>query len=424
MEFDTVLGHVPSRDANLLERLKDLRPGSLENPLPSADPNDPESKIEDVARLVRSILVHLFHLAWLRRLASPHAHRIGVSVARCNLQRNLLPSERAILETRLEDLHRIAGEQARHSFQCGKHRAICDTSLRWALSQIVGETIGSRQEHDETAPMPISASLHRDAPNVALGELGDHQPMSLQESPEFDDVAAMRKSAFRLLSSANAVLERFDAEHRRLLQECPERAATFYASLVPSSLEEPDSYCEPRAMKYLRDASGHINKWTEGLLLHMSGIRRGYEIGVGPGYLFRMLMDVYRTDMLGCDLDPAKNLIFRDLREELGISNRVDEHEVKSGRPIPIPSGCDAVLGFWTVFTESWNRKDHAWFLDFCRERLVGDKRVFMLFNAGSYDEHPEIFDYYCKRGAEFPWLRSIARVPERDKRAFCIVRL
>jgi hypothetical protein len=231
-------------------------------------------------------------------------------------------------------------------------------------------------------------------------------------------------SAARSLAAAETVLRAFDAEYQRLREVDPERAASFYASLVPSSANLLPAHAEPNALKYLRQAEGHVYKWATYFHPHMASVRKGYELGVGPGYLFRLLMDVYGMEMRGCDLNPDRNLIFRELRKELKIADLVDVHEVGSGGDIPIPEDCDAVMGFWTVFTERWSVHDHIWFLDHCRERLVGEKQVFLLFNSDGYDNCPEVQAFYRRR-AEFP-LRDNAMcdLHERDKNAFCIVRL
>ncbi len=240
-------------------------------------------------------------------------------------------------------------------------------------------------------------------------------------SPRF--IATQRSAQFQR-EAARRVLAGYDTKLARLKAESPCQGAYYYASLVPSWIgREPNA--EPNALKYLRDGEAHINKWPKHFLRYMTSVKKGYELGVGPGFLLRYLIDVEGADMRGCDLDPAKNLIFRDLRDELGLAHRVDVHAVKSGQPIPVPEGCDSVFGFWTVFTETWSLSDHAWFLDHCREHLIGEKRVFMLFNSRGYDDHPEIQDYYIRRGAEFPYLANpAANMHPRDRNAFCILRL
>lgn len=190
---------------------------------------------------------------------------------------------------------------------------------------------------------------------------------------------------------------------------------------------------EPRVMKYIRSAGAHVRKWRT-YTPYMSGLRKAFEIGVGPGYLFRMMMELYGTDMRGCDLDPTTNRVFRDLREELGISARVMTHKVVARRDIPIPEGSEAVIGFWTVFTETFSLDDHKWFVAQCREKLVGPKKLVLLFNARGYDECPEVFKWY-QTFAEFPLLNEdeddggVDTLPRklvnpRDKRAFCVAGL
>jgi hypothetical protein len=186
---------------------------------------------------------------------------------------------------------------------------------------------------------------------------------------------------------------------------------------------------EPRVMKYIRSVGGHVRKWRT-FTPYLSGLQRAFEIGVGPGYLFRMMMDLYGTDMLGCDLAPGTNRVFRDLREELGISSRVMTHKVVARQDIPIPRGSEAVIGFWTVFTETFSLSDHKWFVAQCREKLIGPKKLVLLFNTRGYDECPEIFKWY-RTFANFPLLSDdpdvaalAKKVNARDKGAFCIAEL
>lgn len=191
---------------------------------------------------------------------------------------------------------------------------------------------------------------------------------------------------------------------------------------------------EPRGMKYVRSVGGHVRKWRV-FTPYLGGLQKAFEIGVGPGYLFRLMIELYGTDMRGCDLDPAKNPVFRDLRKELGLSERVMTHKVIANNDIPIPEGSEAVMGFWTVFTETFSLDDHKWFVAQCREKLVGPKKLVMLFNTRGYDERPEIFDWY-KTFAAFPLLNEEAeveadigdgqrkQVKPRDRRAFCVAEL
>jgi hypothetical protein len=106
-------------------------------------------------------------------------------------------------------------------------------------------------------------------------------------------------------------------------------------------------------------------------------------------------------------------------------------HKVVAGQDIPIPDGSEAVLGFWTVFTEAFSLDDHKSFVAQCREKLVGPKRLVLLFNTRGYDERPEVFEWYKTLG-EFPLLREDAdvgvepraKINPRDRAAFCVAEL
>ena len=233
-----------------------------------------------------------------------------------------------------------------------------------------------------------------------------------------------------IIEAAKRVEARYHKEQQQLALTDANAAAEFFRAIAPSRQRLHASLDEPRVMKYIRLVEAHVRKWRL-YTPYMSGLRKAFEIGVGPGYLFRIMIDLCGTDMRGCDLDPAKNRVFRDLREELGLSARVMTHKVVAGQDIPIPEGSEAVLGFWTVFTETFSLDDHKWFVAQCREKLVGPKKLVLLFNTRGYDERPEIFEWYQTFG-EFPLLTEGAGVGvaprkkmlTRDRAAFCVAEL
>lgn len=233
-----------------------------------------------------------------------------------------------------------------------------------------------------------------------------------------------------IIEAAKRVEAGYHKEQQQLALTDANAAADFFRAIAPSRQRLHAKLDEPRVMKYIRLVEAHVQKWRL-FTPYMSGLRKAFEIGVGPGYLFRIMIDLYGTDMRGCDLDPAKNRVFRDLREELGLSARVMTHKVIAGQDIPIPEGSEAVLGFWTVFTETFSLADHKWFVAQCREKLVGPKKLVLLFNARGYDECPEIFEWY-KTFGEFPFLAEGAgvnagpgaKMSPRDRAAFCVAEL
>ena len=232
-----------------------------------------------------------------------------------------------------------------------------------------------------------------------------------------------------IIAAVRRVEAGYHEEQQQLALTDANAAAEFFRAIVPSGRRLNADVDEPRVMKYIRSVEAHVRKWRL-YTPYMGGLRKAFEIGVGPGYLFRMMIDLYGTDMRGCDLDPAKNRVFRDLREELGLSARVMTHKVVAGHDIPIPEGSEAVFGFWTVFTEKFSLDDHKWFVAQCREKLVGPKRLVLLFNTRGYDECPEISKWYQTFG-EFPLLKEAAddgmprqKVNPRDRAAFCVAEL
>ena len=233
-----------------------------------------------------------------------------------------------------------------------------------------------------------------------------------------------------IIEAARRVEARYHAEQQQLALIDPNAAAEFFRAIAPSRQRLKADVDEPRVMKYIRYVEAHVRKWRL-YTPYMSNLRKAFEIGVGPGYLFRIMIDLYGTDMRGCDLAPAKNRVFRDLREELGLSDRVMTHKVVAGQDIPIPEGSEAVLAFWTVFTETFSLDDHKWFVAQCREKLVGPKKLVFLFNGRGYDECPEVFEWYRTFG-EFPHLSEGAdagvppgiKLNPRDRAAFCVAEL
>ena len=194
-----------------------------------------------------------------------------------------------------------------------------------------------------------------------------------------------------LIEAAGQVKARIEAEYEQLLRTDPEQAADFQRRLTPEWQD-----------KYLDRASDHIVKWAE-LLPHLTGFRHGYEIGVGPGSLFRLLTDLKGVTMRGCDTDPEEAIVFRELRKQIGIDTLVDAHPVQRREPIPFRDGTDALLGFYTTFSRKFSVADWEWLFDFCRERMTGDKLVFLIPNPKSWGR--EGVEEFFRRRGEFPLL-------------------
>lgn len=217
---------------------------------------------------------------------------------------------------------------------------------------------------------------------------------STSSDPDFDHVQQY------LIDAAGQVKIRIEAEYEQLLRTDPERAADFRRRLTPEWKD-----------KYLDRASDHIVKWAE-LLPHLTGFRRGYEIGVGPGSLFRLLTDLKCVTMRGCDTDPDEAIVFRELRKQIGIDALVDAHPVQRREPMPLREGTDALLGFYTTFSRKFSIADWEWLFDFCRERMTGDKLVFLILNPKSWGRE-EVEEFFRLRG-EFPL--SDPAIPIRDQ--------
>ncbi len=200
-----------------------------------------------------------------------------------------------------------------------------------------------------------------------------------------------------LLEAAEKVRSRIEAHYERLWSEDPKRAERFWLRLTPEWKD-----------KYLDRAQGHIRKWKQ-FMPHLDGFASAYEIGVGPGSLFALLRELKGVAMRGCDTDPDETVVFRELRREIGIADLVDNHAVRRRQPLPLPEGAEAVLGFYTTFSRKFSVEDWQWLLDFCRERLAGDKLILLVPNPKSFGREG-VNEFFRKR-AEFP-LRD-PKVPE-----------
>ena len=243
------------------------------------------------------------------------------------------------------------------------------------------------------------------ASDSLVGEL-DARAQGDQTGEAFDQVQR------ELVAAAGRVRGRLEAHLEELRRTDPAKAEDFWERLTP---EWKDKYCDR--------AGEHIAKWRE-FMPHLDGFAQAYEIGVGPGSLFRLLTDLKGVRMWGCDADPEHSIVFRELRKEVGISDRVDNFPVQRRTPVPIPEGTEALMGFYTTFSRKFSVQDWEWLLDFCRERLVGEKWIVMLPNPKSFGR--EGVAEFFRRKADFPLLDP--KVPEESQlwhnRVFCRFRL
>ncbi len=221
---------------------------------------------------------------------------------------------------------------------------------------------------------------------------------------------ALDEAETALIAAANRVRGSLEAELESLRRSDPHSAKRFLASWNPNW-----------AKKYLHNAEAKVRKWRR-FFPHLAGVRQAYEIGVGPGYLFRLLMDVYGVQLSGCDVEPGHTLVFEALRQELGIAHLVETHRVRPRREIPITEGSEAMLAFLTSFCETYSVADYRWLLDHCRERLSGDKQVLILFNARCFEV--DGVQQFFQRNAEFPLLGEHQAASKPHAAAFCRVRL
>jgi hypothetical protein len=228
-----------------------------------------------------------------------------------------------------------------------------------------------------------------------------------------------------LIATVNALGAHYDAEYSALRATDPERAEQYFFDLWPAQRHLAGRVSEPRALKYVRGARAHITKWAPTYFQFFGGLKSAYEIGVGPGYLLRLMIDHLGLQMSGCDVSRDATPLFDDIRRAIGVSHLVEDHKVTPRQEIPITPGAEALLAFQTVFNFGFTLDDHRWFLEQCRQKLSGPKKVFILFNAQGFDDEPEVQAFYRAR-AQFPFddPNLPGRIQGRDRNAFCILGL
>src|SRR5689334_4709223 len=99
-----------------------------------------------------------------------------------------------------------------------------------------------------------------------------------------------------IIAAAKRVEAGYHREEQQLALTDANAAAQFFRVIAPSDKRLHANVDKPRVMKYIRSVEGHVLKWRL-FTPYMSGLRKAFEIGVGPGYLFRLMMDLYGTDM-------------------------------------------------------------------------------------------------------------------------------
>lgn len=104
-------------------------------------------EVEDLGKSQRNealsrtttILLHLFKLAWSKRLEPRGGWEETILTQRHDLKRVLTASIRRDVEHELEGLHETAAAAAARSFGTQEPGATCDPALRWTLAEILGE---------------------------------------------------------------------------------------------------------------------------------------------------------------------------------------------------------------------------------------------------------------------------------------------
>jgi len=140
--------------------------------------------------------------------------------------------------------------------------------------------------------------------------------------------------------------------------------------------------------------------------------RKIFEIGVGPGYFFKLLQSLISSEISGIDRDIHERVVFRELRKEFSIFDKVFEHKVEARQSIPIPKETEVIVALRTTFNRSWNAEDHEWFLKDCFAQMSGDGAVILGFNRRGYVDNPEVKELY----------ESVGEHPFEDEETLCVV--
>lgn len=146
-------------------------------------------------------------------------------------------------------------------------------------------------------------------------------------------------------------------------------------------------------IKYVLDVDHHLGN-IRPIIPHFSGVRSAFEIGVGPGYLMRWLIDAYGMEITGCDVELEERGVYRALRRELQVADRVCEHWVRKGEDLPIPKGTEAVIAFSPVYDQGWTPDDHLRFFRLLASH--GVDRLYLRLNR----HHREIRPFIVEQSA------------------------
>lgn len=233
-----------------------------------------------------------------------------------------------------------------------------------------------------------------------------------------------------LIAAGERVAERLTAEFE-LLRACydPEALSPrlgFARSVITpdSSLLAEDGSRWPSApVKYAIEARRNVEMWRE-FLPYLRGIEAAFEIGVGPGYLFRLMMDLYGTRMTGCDVEIAQCGVYDTIRAALGVKHLVAEHFVAKRLSTPVTPGAEVVMAFALVFDYGfhpdgtrwlWTVEDHEWFLNDLAKQVTGRRQFICRFNKRwPKSENREVINFYRRIGVQ----------PIREDKRFFIVDL
>ncbi|WP_169833639.1 hypothetical protein, partial [Methylobrevis pamukkalensis] len=152
----------------------------------------------------------------------------------------------------------------------------------------------------------------------------------------------------------------------------------------------PAGYDPKAPIKFAYQAKGAVGT-VRRYLPYFAGVKSGFEIGVGAGYLMRALIDVQGIAMRGCDINIERLGVYKAIRAELGLTHLVTEQRIEPRRPVVLPPDTEAVIGFLPAWTAKWDLEDYQWFhADLKRQNI---RRMYWQMNANI--DKPEIRAYF-----------------------------
>ncbi|WP_003611473.1 MULTISPECIES: class I SAM-dependent methyltransferase [Methylosinus] len=147
----------------------------------------------------------------------------------------------------------------------------------------------------------------------------------------------------------------------------------------------PDGGLNPVApAKYFFDSPRLVDRFID-LLPYFEGPSTTFDIGVGPGTLLVLLREIYGQKVCGIDVELEQRGPYKALRQAYGLTDVVFEHWVRPFQGLPIPPGTEQVVVFSPAFHSEWKVPEYEFFIEDCRAKMTGPKRLILFFNLKGF---------------------------------------